>query len=213
MKDIAIYGAGGLGREVACLLRIINKEQPTWNLIGFYDDGKEKGTSNEYGTILGGINELNAISKPLAIVVAIGSPRIVKKLVKDITSLFIDFPNIFAPDVIFLDKNNISFGRGNLICWGCVFSCNVHIGDFNIFNGFISVGHDTTIGNFNTLMPSVRVSGEIHIGDHNYFGTSSFILQRLTIGNNTVIGANSTVIRRTKDGNTYIGSPAVIVKY
>jgi hypothetical protein len=26
MKDIAIYGAGGFGREVACLIRIINKK-------------------------------------------------------------------------------------------------------------------------------------------------------------------------------------------
>lgn len=28
MKDIAIYGAGGFGREVACLLRRINEQAP-----------------------------------------------------------------------------------------------------------------------------------------------------------------------------------------
>ena len=38
MKDIAIYGAGGFGREVACLLRRINEQAPKWNLIGFFDD-------------------------------------------------------------------------------------------------------------------------------------------------------------------------------
>ena len=85
MKDIAIYGAGGFGREVACLLRKINEKTPTWNFIGFFDDGKELGVSNEYGTILGGINELNAITKPLAIILAIGTPEIVKKLVNAIT--------------------------------------------------------------------------------------------------------------------------------
>ncbi|MDR1459358.1 MAG: serine acetyltransferase, partial [Bacteroidales bacterium] len=47
MKDIAIYGAGGLGREIACLIRHINENEPTWNLIGFFDDGKAKGSSNE----------------------------------------------------------------------------------------------------------------------------------------------------------------------
>ena len=41
MKNIAIYGAGGFGREVACLLNIINEKEPTWNLVGFFDDGKE----------------------------------------------------------------------------------------------------------------------------------------------------------------------------
>ena len=47
MKDIAIYGAGGLGREVACLIRMINesKEIPEWNFIGFFDDD-----SSLYGT-------------------------------------------------------------------------------------------------------------------------------------------------------------------
>jgi len=32
MKDIAIYGAGGFGREVACLINKINEVNPTWNL-------------------------------------------------------------------------------------------------------------------------------------------------------------------------------------
>lgn len=65
MKDLAIYGAGGFGREVACLIKRINAVKPTWNLIGFFDDGKEIGTENEYGKILGGIKELNAWNKPL----------------------------------------------------------------------------------------------------------------------------------------------------
>ena len=39
MKKIAIYGAGGFGREVACLLNKINEVEPTWDLVGFFDDG------------------------------------------------------------------------------------------------------------------------------------------------------------------------------
>ncbi len=37
MKDIAIYGAGGFGREVACLIKQINDslENPRWNFIVF----------------------------------------------------------------------------------------------------------------------------------------------------------------------------------
>ena len=44
MKKIAICGAGGFGKEVACILNLINEKQPTWELVGFFDDGKEKGT-------------------------------------------------------------------------------------------------------------------------------------------------------------------------
>ena len=38
MKDIAIYGAGGFGKEVACLIKRINEQEPTWKLVGFFDD-------------------------------------------------------------------------------------------------------------------------------------------------------------------------------
>ena len=84
MKDIAIYGAGGFGREVACLIKRINEKEPTWNFIGFFDDGLVAGTNNEYGTILGGLGDLNSWDKPLDIVLAIGSPRVVEKISKNI---------------------------------------------------------------------------------------------------------------------------------
>ena len=43
MKDIAIFGVGGFGREVLALIKDINKVTPTYNFIGFFDDGYEKG--------------------------------------------------------------------------------------------------------------------------------------------------------------------------
>ena len=39
MKDIAIYGFGGFGHEVACLIQHINEVEPTWNIVGYFDDG------------------------------------------------------------------------------------------------------------------------------------------------------------------------------
>lgn len=211
MKDIAIFGAGGFGREVACLINLINKKNPTWNLIGFFDDGKEKGCKNEYGEILGGIKELNEWHKSLAVVVAIGNPQIVRRIVGNIQNELVEYPNIIATSTIFLDNNNIVFGKGNIVCSGCLFSCNVKVGDFNIFNGYITVGHDVTIGDFNSLMPAVRVSGEITVGNGNFFGVNSVILQQVKIGNDTRIGANSLIIRKTKDGNTYVCPPAEIL--
>lgn len=213
MKDIAIYGAGGFGRELACLIRRINAQAPMWNLIGFFDDGKPKGCETEYGKVLGGIETLNAYPSPLSVAIAIGSPKTVKNIVGKISNPQIEFPNLFSPDTVFLDSTNISFGKGNIVCVSCTFSCNVTIGNFNVFNGFISVGHDARIGNFNSFMPAVRISGEVNIGNCNFMGVASVVLQQVSIGNDTVVGANSTIIRKTKDGNTYMGNPAQIVKY
>ena len=213
MNKIAIYGAGGFGREVACLINLINEKSREWEIIGFFDDGIEKGTKNEYGVVLGGINEVNEYPEELAIVIAIASPRIVEKIVGNITSPKIYFPNIIAPDVIFIDENNIKIGKGNIITFGCIFSCNVNIGNFNIFNWAVTLGHDTYISNYNSFMPDVKISGEVTIGDRNFFGVNSTVLQQIKIGNDTKIGASSLILRKTKDGMTYVGNPASIIKF
>lgn len=211
MKDIAIYGAGGFGREIACLIRMINDVQPEWNLIGYFDDGLAKGTSNEYGEVLGDLSTLNGYKTPISIVLAIGNPSVARKVVESITNPLVEFPTLCSPDTVVFDNDNFKIGKGNVITIGCSFSCNVQIGDFNVFNSFIAVGHDTKIGDFNSMMTAVKIAGECNIGDENYFGSSSVVLQQIKIGNRTTIGANSTVMRKTKDGETYIGTPAMKV--
>ncbi len=213
LKDIAVFGAGGFGREVACLINWINRERPTWNFIGFFDDGVEKGTANEYGTVLGGMAELNAWQGDLAVVIAIGTPRIVRIVQSKITKADIEYPNLIAPNVVFLDRDNVRMGKGNIICTSCMLSCNVELGDFNILNSYIPVGHDTTIGSYNVVMPSVNISGGVIIGDENFFGVQSVVLQYLKIGNRTRVGAGSVVMRKTQDDNLYLGNPATKVKF
>lgn len=214
MKNIAIYGAGGFGREVACLLRRINNEtSEQWNLVGFFDDGVTPGTENEYGKVLGNIDTLNLWDKQLAIVFAIGSPKIVELLYSKVTNDKIEFPNIIAPDTLFLDRNNVRIGKGNVICSRCIISCNIEIGDFNTFNGLISLGHDAIIGSFNSIMPAAKISGGVILGDRNFLGVNSVILQYKTLCDDNVIGASSVVIRNIKTPGTYVGNPAKKVIY
>lgn len=208
MKDIVIYGAGGFGREIACLLKRINAVSPSWNLIGFIDDGLEVGKENEYGKVLGGIEYLNAVTTSISVVMSIGKPQAVKLIVEKVSNPLVEFPNIIAPDVVFMDPDNRAIGKGNVFCTGCLVSCNTQIGDFNSFNDYVSIGHDTVIGDYNAFMTATRVSGIVTIGNCNFFGVNSCMVQGVKIGNNTTLAAGSTLIRRTKDGYTYIGVPA-----
>jgi sugar O-acyltransferase (sialic acid O-acetyltransferase NeuD family) len=213
IKDIVIYGAGGYGREVDCIIHAINSVKKEWNLIGFFDDGLPIGDSNEYGTILGGIEELNNWKNKISVVIAIGNPPILKSVLDKITNSEIDFPNIIAPDILFLDRKNSSMGHGNVLGFRTGISCNVHIGCFNNFNVNVFLGHDTRVGNYNMFNPSVRISGEVIIGSGNFLGVNSIVLQRKKIGNWIVLGANSVIIRKTKDCTTYIGNPAIELNY
>lgn len=207
MKDIAIYGAGGFGREVACLIRIINEslKEPRWRLVGFFDDGVEKGTSIEYGRVLGGIDELNAWNTELDVCFAIGNGSAIEKIVNKVNNPVVCYPNIIHPDVYFFDRATMKFGKGNIISKGCSLTTLITVGDFNLMNGDVTVGHEAVIGNYNTFMPGVRVSGAVNIGNNNFFGVNSVILQQLKIKNNTKLGAGSVLMTNPKEGGLYIG--------
>ena len=209
MKNIAIYGAGGFGKEVACILDKINEQEPTWNLLGFFDDGIEKGLDvSRYGKVLGGMEELNAWAEEISIVFAIGVPRILSLLVSKIHNPKVNFPNIIHPEVFFADERTLRMGKGNVIVRACSFSCDVTLGDFNQLNSISSLAHDVEVGSFNVFMPLSRISGGTKIGSLNLFGIGSVILQNLKIGDNTRISAGSYVMRNTKDGMLYAGNPA-----
>ncbi len=210
MKDIAIFAAGGFGREIACIIKQINQfEKESWSFIGFFDDDEKlQGTSNEYGKILGGMDVLNAWDKPLAVAIAIGNPKVLKIVAEKITNPNVEFPNLIAPTVMFMDRENVKMGKGNVICPNSLISCNTELGDFNLLNVFTQVGHDTKLANYNVVMPSVNISGGITIGDCNLFGVKSTILQYKKIGNNVAITPGSVMMRNGKDDKTYMGNPA-----
>lgn len=211
MNDILIYGAGGYGREVACIINRINSIKEEWNLCGFIDDGVEVGSTNEYGKVLGDLSYVNKITKKTAIVIPIGNPKVVKKIVASIKNENIYYPNIIDPDVFFLDILTTKMGKGNIISPKTIISCNVNIGDFNLFNMNDGIGHDVTIGNYNAFMPNVNISGGVNVGDANLFGVKSSILQYLSIGSNNQVGAHSLIVRNAKSDFTYVGIPAIPV--
>lgn len=215
MKDIAIYGAGGFGREVACMLRNINEiEEPLWDIIGFFDDGKERGSEvGHFGKILGGIEELNNWPYPLNVALCFGKPQTVKNVREKITNINITFPNLIAPDFAIADKESFFIGEGNIIKERCGVTTGVCIGNFNLFNGAVSIGHDVIIGDFNTIMPGVRISGEVNIGDENLLGADCFIQQQLKIGDKVSLFPLSSLLTKPKNGCSYIGNPAKIFNF
>ena len=214
MKDIAIYGAGGFGKEIACLINQINDVRPQWNLIGFFDDGKEKGQQiSHFGRVLGGIEEINEYNDALNLAIAIGTPSSLRGVRERIRNDKILYPNIIAPTFGISDPETFCIGEGTIIGHGCAVSCDVTIGNYNILNADIVMGHDVKIGDYNVIMPDIRISGEVIIGEENHIGVGSIILQRVKVGNRVHLGAGSVLMTRPKNGGTYLGNPAKLFKY
>ena len=213
MKDIVIYGAGGLGREVACLIARINKVSPKWNFVGFFSDSEnEWGTENEYGKVLGGADLLNSWPTPVDVAIAIGSSKAIEKIHNKLYNENIDFPNIIDPTFEIIDEHNYEIGKGNIIQRHSSISINVKIGNFNIFNGSDALGHDVIIGDHNVIMPAVRISGMVKIGNNNMLGVGSIVIQQMTIGDHVSLGAGSVLMTKAKKEGVYIGVPAKLFK-
>ena len=216
MKEIALFGAGGLSKEVASLIdRINKKEGDKWRIVGFFDDDaslKGKDVSH-YGKVLGGVNDLNKWETPLDVAISIGNPDSIRKVRKRITNPNISFPNVIDPNFGKADAQCFSIGEGNIIQGGCWASNDVKIGNFNLLNGDIVLGHDVVIGDYNVLMPDIRVSGGVTIGECNLIGVGSIIIQQIKIGDYVTLGAGAVLMTKPKSGCTYLGNPAKRFKY
>ncbi|WP_417873721.1 acetyltransferase [Xanthomarina gelatinilytica] len=211
MKDIVIIGAGGFGREIKVLIDDINKIRPTFNFLGFYDDGIEQGTLINGFKVLGDIAAVNAVSSSIQVVIAIGAPNIKRKVIEQLENSNIEYPVLIHPSVICSD-DFVSIGKGSIICAGNILTCNIEIQDFVILNLMCTVGHDTIIKKYASFMPSVNISGEVIIHEGVYVGTGAKIINQLEIGENTIVGAGAVVSKSLPPNCTAVGIPAKIIK-
>ena len=213
LKDIAIFGVGGFGREVLTLIQDINRQELQYNIVGFFDDGHPKGEIiNGYPT-LGGVDELNTWETSISIAVAIGTPGIKKKIIGNIHNPLVSFPTIIHPTVLIGSKEYVKIGHGCIICANTIITCDINIGDFVILNLACTIGHDTEIGNYSAFMPTCNISGEVKIGEGVYCGTGVKIINQTSIGANTTVGAGAVVAKPLPANCTAVGVPAKPIKF
>ncbi|KZS41449.1 hypothetical protein AWE51_22360 [Aquimarina aggregata] len=204
MKDIYILGSGGFAKEVYFLIKEINK----YNVKGFIDiessDSlifKEKSIpilSEEEFLIL-------KFETPPSLAIGVGEPKLIDKLTNKFKNFH--FPNLIHPSVVF-DKENVTFGIGNIVTAGVIFTTQIRIENFNIFNLSTTIGHDVFINSYNVINPTVNISGGVEIGSCNLLGVAATILQYKKIGNNSTVGASSLVTKDVGDNQIVFGVPA-----
>lgn len=213
MKNIAIFGAGGFGREVKTIIDSINRQnENTYNFVGFFDDGFEKGRLINNYPVLGGIDEINQYTEEICLAICIGDPKIKEKIISKIDNSNVLFPTLIHPRAS-VTNEFVSLGKGCIICEGTIITCNIDIRDFVILNLMCTVGHDTVIEDYCSFMPSVNISGEVKIKQGVYVGTGAKIINLLEIGENTIIGAGAVVSKSLPANCTAVGIPAKPIKF
>lgn len=205
-RDVFIYGAGGLGREVLSLFNSL----PDWNVVGFYDDGKRIG--EKIGgrlRVLGSMKELLEVKEKTEVIIAIGNSGIKRQLAERLSvNHFISFPSLFHPKALLQDPDSITIGEGCIITAGAILTTDIRIGRFVLVNLNCTVGHDVQIGDYTSIMPGANIAGEVQIGGEVLVGSGANVLNGLHVGNCVRIGAGAVVTKDVLENMTVAGVPA-----
>ena len=205
-KDLVVYGAGGMGREL--MWQLNDPASTKYNILGFVDDDPEKYGKNINGyPVVGDTEWLLNKNTEICVAVAVGYPELRRRIVEKLkVNSNIVFPNIIAPDAKVSEF--VELGEGCIICYGNIITVNIKIGDFFLANRCCTVGHDCVVGDYVTLNPMVSVSGNVTVEDCVDIGTGANIIQGKTLGANCVIGAGAVVVKDIPQGSTAVGVPA-----
>lgn len=193
MKDskIAIWGAGGFGREVRAM---VETSFPSLDFQGFLDDDPTLKTCSD----LKGIEYL---------VVAVASPTARKSIVDRLQGVQNGiFTSLVHPDVFLHDSNSV--GAGTVICSGTKLTVNIKLGRFNIINLNCVLGHDVVTGNYCSIMPSSNILGGAVLGEGVFVGAGATIFQNVKIGDHAIVGAGAVVSKDVAPHTTVVGVPA-----
>jgi sugar O-acyltransferase (sialic acid O-acetyltransferase NeuD family) len=210
MKDIVIYGAGGLGKEIVWLIENINHEKRKWNILGFLVDDEY---IEQYKSIVRGFavfpaNEwLNTYHSEIYVICGIGKSSIRKKIYDKLSKFsHVRFATLIDPTVRV--DSTVSIGEGTIVCRNCTITVDTIIGRGVLMNTGASVGHDSEIGDYCTLLTNSIIAGHTNVGKCCEIGSGAFVLQGKSIVSNTVIAPLSSILKDITESGTYVGNPA-----
>jgi len=207
--ELLIVGTGGLAKEAAQLARRIDPRGQRWHRIAYVThDSQELGRELIHGAVEHLDSEVLQRSAAADLVIGTGHAPLRRLLAQRFAAHpGLSFPNLIHP-LVEIDPSCVTLGRGNMITQGVVMTCDIRIGDFNLFNWNCTVGHDVVIGSFNVINPSSSVSGHVRMGDACLLGTGCRILERLALSSDLAIGAGAVVTKSISEVGTYVGVPA-----
>ncbi len=210
-KDIVIIGAGGLGKEVAQLIKDINQDKKKWNLLGYVDETVEKqGSIINDSPVLGDFGWfLNR--KRIWAVCALGNPRDKYKLIKKLNGANINYATLVHPSAKINKYSEI--GYDCIICSNTFISVNTKIGNHICINPGCGIGHDTVIEDYSSLYWNVSLAGNVTIKEGCEIGSKTTVIQKKNVGTFSILGAGSVVIKDIPAFCTAVGVPAKPIKF
>ncbi len=212
-KKLLLFPFNGNAREAASVVEAINRQQPTWHLLGFIDDDPQKHDLRlgDY-PVLGGREQLRRHQDAFVLAVP-GRPDTFLQRPSLIDSLGLAperFATVIHPGVtVGID---CTVGHNSLLMANVVLTANVRLGAHVVILPNTVVSHETTVENHCLIGSNVSLSGGVTIEANCYLGSGARVLQELRIGARSLIGLGAVVIRDVAPASVVAGNPARSIK-
>ena len=140
------------------------------------------------------------------VIIGAGYPTLRKKIYTELKERNIKFYNLITTTSFIGDS--VKIGEANII-QGSSCIVDINIGNGNVFNDTVNIGHDAEIGDFNFFGPRSQVLGNVKVGNSNQIGANAILLPKAKIGNNNIVTPLSAVYKGCKDNCYLSGNPAL----
>lgn len=206
---IAIYGSGGMGRELAQTIDDINAQSKRWESVVFIDDITDHKVVNGCRTIKFDDFTRDFSIDSTEVVIAVGEPSARESLFSKVLDSGYAFATIVHPTASVSPYSVL--GEGAIVQYCARVAPNTIIGKNVLLNSYASVGHDCEIGDGSVISSFTGVGGGTTIGKSSFVGIGASIRDHISIGDNSIVSMSTAVYRDMPSGVTVMGNPARIV--
>lgn len=187
-----VYGAGGHGRSLVELLRLL----PGYQVEGFVDDGINRHESLLGLNVLGGRNTLQQLfDQGITIAVngvgGIGNPAMRIEIFELLNRIGYFCPKVIHPTAILEATAMIS--EGVQVFPLAYVGSQVRIGFGSIINTGVIISHDCVLGELVNLSPGATLAGGVEVGEGALVGMRATVNLNVKIGSGARIGNGATV--------------------
>lgn len=203
---LAIYGSGGLGKEVLELAKQVHAVSSKWDEILFVDDVTTE--TSLFGYKIFSFEKIINMYKDneIEFVIAVGEPETRKLLWTKVKHAGYKLTALIHPNVFITDRTKV--GDGSIICSGVFISCDVDMSENVYVQALAAIGHDCKIGAHSVISSFTSLGGSCTVGECSFVAMSVPVKEKTNIGSNSIVGLGSVVLRDIPDNVVALGNPA-----
>ena len=204
MLNIIIVGAGGCGREVYEMAKVVFPVEEYENKGFLSDDLEALGDLQLDVPILSTIVDYQPQPAD-RFLLAIGDVQGRRKVALALKERGAQFLTLVHPRAEISESAEL--GEGVIVYPFAFVSCQVKLDDFCLLNAYAGCGHDAQVGAFSVLCPYAAVLGGAVLAEMVFLATHVTVAPKKRVGIGAVVSANTSVLRNVPAEGFVCGVP------